>query len=184
MPNFTSDWITPKTLPWTEHVVPRLRNKPNAWWLEVGSYEGRSALWVLENALGPGSKVVCIDIFDSDLAYIDLWGVRGYEQRFEENTRDNPGIVARKGRSSDILLAMQAEPTRFDGAYVDGDHREEALSRDLELVWPLLLPGAVLVCDDYGLEKIPEARATIDKFLARVEHQVLHVDFQILVLKE
>lgn len=184
MPEFTSDWFSEKIDPWREHVIPRLRQRSTpAKWLDVGSYEGRSALWALDHVLPPRSTVTCVDLFDSTFRGLDSWGKRGYEDRFDANVANNPGIVKRKGWSSDVLAGLQHE--RFHGSYVDGDHLEHVLYRDLELLWPLLLPGAVVVCDDYGCDSQPGVRAAVRRFLSRpdVRCRVLHVGFQLIVEK-
>jgi predicted O-methyltransferase YrrM len=183
-PTFTSDWFLDKVAPWRTHVVPRLRNRSApAKWLDLGSYEGRSALWALDHVLPPGSTVTCVDLFDSNFHGLEGWGKRGYEERFDANTSDNPGIVKRKGWSHDVLASLQHE--RFHGAYVDGDHLEHVLYHDLELLWPLLLPQAVVVCDDYGCSAQPGARAAIEKFLSQpdVRCRVLHAGFQLIFEK-
>jgi hypothetical protein len=49
----------------------------------------------------------------------------------------------------------------------------------------MLLPGGVLIFDDYGYKEMPEAKEAIDKFLRRPEirHEILFLDFQAIVLK-
>lgn len=182
---FTSDWFTSKTPAWHAHVVPRLRDVSCVRWLEVGSYEGRSALWTLGHVLcGPGSTIVCVDLFSRDIPGIDSWGNRDYARLFDDNVQGRENLIAVRGRSQDVLPLFAKE--QFHGAYLDACHFEEAVTRDLELIWDLLLPGAVLVCDDYGCLEQPGARAAVDKFLGRPEvgHQILFVDFQIILLKQ
>ena len=50
MRQFTHDWL-PESLSkrWREFVLPRLKHPLR--WLELGSYEGRSACWVIDNVL-------------------------------------------------------------------------------------------------------------------------------------
>jgi predicted O-methyltransferase YrrM len=88
-----------------------------------------------------------------------------------------------RGRSGDVLPLLAKGS--FHGAYLDADHSERSVSRDLAQVWDLLLPGAVLVCDDYGSTVHPGARAAVDAYFNKPEilHQVLHRNFQIILLK-
>jgi hypothetical protein len=60
---FTQDWFTRKSPAW-EVVLKDLAGKPDLQYLEVGVYEGRSVVWVLENILThPTSHATGIDIF-------------------------------------------------------------------------------------------------------------------------
>jgi predicted O-methyltransferase YrrM len=184
-PTFTCDWFTDKTPPWLEHVRPRMMGLGSpARWLEVGSYEGRSALWALDHVLPPDSTILCVDLFDDDLPGIDEWGVRGYATRFFENVKNRSEIVSFKNHSQQALRHLNAHGTTFHGAYLDANHNFASVLADLELLWPLLLPGAVLVCDDYDSQQHPGARRAIDEFLAKTPHQVLSTSFQIIVLKQ
>jgi predicted O-methyltransferase YrrM len=179
-PTFTSDWFTCKTGPWLEHVVPRLRQIPMARWLEVGSYEGRSALWMLDH-MSPSASVTCVDVFDDVAGGIANWATPRYAKRFDANVAGR-NVVKIALPSQAALEGLCKSAATFHGAYLDGDHRRENVARDLELLWPLLLPGAVLVCDDYGCAEQPGARAAIDAFLPGMSHHVLHVDFQMIIL--
>jgi hypothetical protein len=192
MATFTADWFTAHSAEWLVHVAPRLKGISGARWLEIGSYEGLSALWTLEHVLPPGGTVVCVDFFDDRLAGIDFvdesgvprrWAEPDYEARFDANTASNPGIVKRKGRSSKVLADLEQRGIRFHGAYIDGEHREKAVFDDLWLTWPLLLPGAVLVCDDYGYDRQPGVKAAADRFLSGNHMRVLHAGYQIIILK-
>jgi len=183
-PRFSSDWFSGKAHAWQEHVVPRLAGRAGATWLEVGSYEGRSALWTLEHVLtGPGTRLYCLDVFDSELPYLGTWAPNlHYEEVFDANVAGDPRVVKLKGRSVDLLPGLAG--TILDGAYLDGEHEENTVRAELELVWPMLAPQAVLVCDDYGFPPQPGARRAIDAFLAgHPHHQVLFTGFQILILK-
>jgi predicted O-methyltransferase YrrM len=190
-PSFTSDWFpSRKTKAWLDHIAPRLRLISQARWLEIGSYEGRSALWTLDNVLLPDATITCVDLFDDKVAGIGpgtgCWNVPpGYSDRFDANVAGRPNIIKLKGSSSDILEKLNSQGTYFDGAYLDGDHREASVTRDLELTWPMLVPGAVLVCDDYYCADHPGARIAIDKFcsLPDIKHQILYQEFQIIIQK-
>ena len=57
---FTEDWFTNNIPTWNK-VLGNLRNKPVKF-LEIGSFEGRSATWALENILThKDSQLYCID---------------------------------------------------------------------------------------------------------------------------
>lgn len=107
---FTSDWFSQHIPVWTD-VLRDLRGKPHLHFLEIGSYEGRSACWLLENILThPGSRLTCIDIFNQDEEGIACWKSLGLpvpadgtlEKTFDENIRAAGGekkVTKLKGAS-------------------------------------------------------------------------------------
>jgi hypothetical protein len=131
---------------WSLHVLPLLKHVESVRWLEVGSYEGRSALWTIENVLrGPDAQIVCVD------SWGELWGQENrQEAAFDHNLReylDDGRAVKIKGHSRDVLPTMCAGS--FHGIYVDGSHAEEDVYLDGVMAARLLAPGGVLVFDDY-----------------------------------
>lgn len=87
--SFTTDWVTQFVPSWTKHVLPVLAGRPGVRWLEVGSFEGRSALWTLDNVLtGPGSEITCVDLWQR------MWLQKSdFEQRFDENVAGRTNLV-------------------------------------------------------------------------------------------
>ena len=174
-PTFTTDWFSKVSPYWEYHVIPRLRGFTAARWLEVGSYEGRSALWTLENVLrGPDSKIDCVD----------LW-CGAYEEIFDANVADvGTGRLQKyKGKSAIVLPTLK--PHSYHGAYVDGSHSEEDVTRDLDQVWNLLRDGGVLVVDDYASGEYPDVRRVVDAFLTEKTgcYILLHKTWQVILVK-
>jgi hypothetical protein len=180
---FTSDWFSHNIPTWTRVLDP-LKGKPNLNYLEIGPYEGRSFLWVMDNILThPSSRAVAIDtfdkIFDSDP-----------EQQFTDNLR-------RAGRLSSvrIIKGFSQEKLRslalnsFDLIYIDGDHRSKGVLMDTLLCWDLLKEGGILIFDDYKLdyelpmEARPEFPLDVFQVLFRDEFQVLVKDYQLIIRK-
>src|ERR1700710_2270733 len=61
--SYTSDYISKNLDNWTR-LLEEYRGRPGVRMLEIGSYEGRSAVWFLENVLThPTAGIVCIDFF-------------------------------------------------------------------------------------------------------------------------
>lgn len=185
MPTFTSDWFGPMVPIWEAHVVPRISRITHARWLEVGCYEGRSALWTLDHVLvGPGCPFLyCVDPFhDPGRAAQDAGMNPGYAALFDENLRGRLNVVKVRGLSRDVLPQMR--PRGFNGAYVDGDHRLEEVREDLRMVWDLLVPGGILVADDYEPGKHQGVVDAVDEFLRKYPTaQVLHRQQQVVLVK-
>ena len=176
-PRFTSDWFTWLVPSWKAHVVPRIHSIPNAQWLEIGSYEGRSALWTLEHVLNPTSKITCIDI----------WGLKPhpYEKTFNSYLASyTKRLTKLKGNSRDILKTLPSES--FHGAYVDGSHDESEVLHDAIETWRLTKPGAVIVFDDYASTEYPGVQLALDTFLKQpdIHFEILHKEWQVILLKK
>jgi peptidoglycan/LPS O-acetylase OafA/YrhL len=101
--------------------------------LEVGSFEGQSALFWLNYFNKP--KVTCVDIWDSP----------EIEARFDRNIRSR----ARKIKSPSNLGLHYLSDERFDLIYIDGDHSRFQVMADTCLAWRLLRRGGIMIWDDY-----------------------------------
>jgi len=130
---FTSDWATMHYDLWNK-TLKELKDKPGIHALEIGSYEGRSAIWFLENILtDPSSSVTCVDIFNGS-----------FEAVFDKNMAPFAGKVKKiKARSQDALKTIGAET--YDFIYIDGSHRAKDVFIDAALSWELLKPGGILI---------------------------------------
>jgi predicted O-methyltransferase YrrM len=143
---FSEDWTTRHTARW-EKILAHLKDNPNVQALEIGSYEGRSAIWFLENILThPSSAILCVDIFD-----------REYETNFDYNTQHFDGKV-KKIRAPSQLALRSLKPSSYDFAYIDGSHTSKDTLIDAVLTWDLMKPGGIIIIDDYlwenGNEKL------------------------------
>lgn len=170
--DYTSDWFSGHIPVWTRFVKPLAGRPLHA--LEVGSYEGRSAVWMLENVLThPDSRLNCIDIWES----------KEVQKRFRAN-------IAQTGRSSQVIESMGDSATAlksidgpFDLIYIDGSHEARFVLTDAALCWTILRPGGMLIFDDYGWSGPVEftPRYAIDAFLQlwMTQIEVLHKDYQV-----
>ena len=102
--------------------------------------------------------LLLVDCFPSNMFSCDEHGgnprhVRGHlaMRAAAELTESDKRVVCRIGLSSDVLSQEPIVATKFDFIYLDADHSYEAVKRDLELAWPLILPGGALAGHDYTI---------------------------------
>ena len=137
---FTQGWFLFNVLDWENHLR-ELKGKTNIHALEIGSYEGFSAIWQLENILtDPTSTITCIDIFYD----------KAYENRFDKNIRATgiPNKVKKlKGSSEKVLRELNLK--QYDYVYIDGSHMPKWVLSDAVLSWDLLKKGGLMIFDDY-----------------------------------
>jgi predicted O-methyltransferase YrrM len=189
---FTCDWFTPAGCPtiWPKHLA-HLKGKPGLNALEIGCFEGRATVWLLENILtGSESTITCIDTFEGGQEHKEL-GVKmdEVERCFVENTEPfKDKVLLLKGRS-DAWLPM-LDYMLFDFIYIDGSHVAGDVLMDACLSWPILKPGGIMIFDDYEWNRHPEdptqnPKMGINAFLALIEEQVvvLHKGYQVIISK-
>ena len=148
--DFTTDWASLNFGTWKAILDPDRLTIARI--LEVGSWEGRSAIFFLN--FFPSSKITCIDTFAGSLGGLDrnpqIEAARDSERRFDANIATFGSRVRKiKGRSARELDRLVEAEERFDLIYIDGDHTRDAVLIDSLLAWKLLRPGGVLIWDDY-----------------------------------
>ena len=178
---FTNTWHANQSMYW-DRFVKQLQPKT---YLEVGSYEGQSAKWVLDTF--PACNVTCIDTWDgvgqgkADDNYVDI------ETRYKDNMKEyGDRVTTIKDFSFNALKRLDGE---FDLIYIDGSHLSKHVLEDAVLSFHLLRVGGVLIFDDYGWNGYAEGwkvpKAAIDAFLSvrREDVRVLHSGWQVILQK-
>ena len=172
----TSDWFSRSAIHWLEPLQP-LRGREIDY-LEVGTWEGRSSVFVAEFI--PASRLTCIDIFrDPEV-----------ERRFDFNMAPYGDRVFKlKDRSGRALDRLIEGKQSFDLIYVDAQHIRWSVFSDTVLAWRLLRIGGMIIWDDYqqNLDRPSEARPqhAIDLFRATFRDCItdLHIGYQIIARK-
>ncbi|ESK95696.1 glycosyltransferase family 8 protein [Moniliophthora roreri MCA 2997] len=152
----TQDWFSHNITEWTRFLPLVKRSNPRA--LEIGSWEGRSAVFLLENLCKDGGEIVCIDHFD-------LFSTDAGRERYKR-IHHNLALTGKPFRVLDqfsvpalmtlLKEEMLSECPGFDWIYVDGSHEADDTFLDSELVWRLARKDAVVIFDDYHWDKEPE----------------------------
>lgn len=186
---------------WT-HWLGHLAGKPGLSFLEIGSYEGQSAIWFCRNLMtGLGSTLTCVDTWaageDMPLVTDD-----SLLETFRKNTAPwKDRIIECRGRSEDKLWMFARD--YFDFIYVDGSHTSASVLSDAIMAWRLLKPSGIMIFDDYLWELPIEVYPTplteeqkqnqslirpklgIDAFLAcyRGRYEVIAQEWQVALKK-
>jgi len=112
-------------------------------YLEIGSYEGNSALYVSTNF--PESNVTCVDLWEGVEEY-EGKDFSVIEKNFDSNLQGLNNINKIKSTSDNFFIKNKI---MFDFIYIDGNHKFDYVFRDCENAWRFLNKGGFLVCDDY-----------------------------------
>jgi predicted O-methyltransferase YrrM len=137
---FTARWHKSRADEW-ERMLARYKGRENLRYLEVGVFEGRSLIWMLENVLThPTSTAVAVDIFMDE-----------YEATYDGNivaSGASPRVTKIKEPSRTALRTLPLDS--FDIIYIDGSHTADDVLADAVLSWDLLRDGGLVIFDDYS----------------------------------
>ena len=180
-----ADWFT-LNIPVWEKVLEPFKGKPGVNYLEIGVFEGRSVIWMLENILtDPTARLTGIDIFDES--------TYNYKDNYFKNI-EKSGAADKVTTIQDFSqVALRDLPLdSFDIIYIDGSHAKDDVLEDAVLSWRLLKVGGVLIFDDYtwaghklSVDPVDYPKLAIDPFVQCFdEHlQVIHNSRQLIVKK-
>jgi glycosyltransferase involved in cell wall biosynthesis/predicted O-methyltransferase YrrM/Tfp pilus assembly protein PilF len=191
---FSQDWFSHNLLIWEQFLHP-LKSLTNLRILEIGSWEGRSTCWLLENiATDSAARITCIDSFEGSVEHkvmVDQTILKTIEQRFDWNLEKTgtPEKVRKVVGKSQIVLRSLI-PNTYHLAYIDGSHIATDVLEDALLTWRLVKIGGFIIFDDYGFVFAPEIaeeppKVAIDVFLQLFNKKVklLHQSYQVILEK-
>lgn len=146
---FTSTWFDRHIRRWVETLGPLRDAARPLDILEIGSWEGRSTLFLL--TWFPGSTLTAVDTWDGGGEPRDGGEAGQAEARFDANLAPYASRVTKlKGPSAGHLARLLAvRPESFDLAYVDGSHYADDVMVDAVSSWGLLKRGGIVIFDDY-----------------------------------
>jgi predicted O-methyltransferase YrrM len=173
---FTEDWFSNNIPVWSKELSHLKHKKINI--LEIGTYEGRSAIWMLENILThPDSKIYCVDI----------WSTKKIYKTFLKNIEPwKHKVIILKGYSNKLVRNLNCD--KLDFIYIDGSHHSQNVLEDAVLSFPLLKKNGLLIFDDYTHNKehdINCPKPGIDAFINIYANQlqVLQSKWQVIIKK-
>ena len=178
---FTEEWFTNDGL----SVLNDIDNTKELHFLEIGSFEGKSTIWFLDNILqNENSTITCVDPWmsysqdqDSLNSYFkeeNEWDLtkRKTKEIFLHNiveSGDSGKVIIRQGFSDKVLPSLITEQKMYDIIFIDGNHTAPYVMMDSVMSWPLLKKGGIMIFDDYtwGLNKPTTLRPkeSVDYFI-------------------
>lgn len=185
---FTHDWFAHAEKLWPQ-LVPLLPGRGS--FLEIGSFEGRSMVWIVENMMEDGGFIDCVDTWEGGEEHgaEDMGSVEG---RFDHNAAlarvKFPVRAAHKFKMTSYE-ALRGTDVEYDFIYIDGSHIAKDVLTDACMAWPLLKPKGLMVFDDYmwgePRDILHRPKPAIDAFcnIFAEEADIVHVGYQLVVRK-
>ena len=175
--HFTESWFSHSDL---DAFVPKTNDEIKM--LEVGSFEGRSTVWFLENVLlNSKSTITCVDpwttysqnsdTFNSYFTSESEWDFRNHKRTFLHNIY-NSGYMEKVNVIQDsshlALPKMISNGDKFDIIFIDGNHTSPFVITDCVMSWYLLNKGGLMIFDDYlwgDVNSTNSPKIAIDSFV-------------------
>jgi len=178
----------------------------NVWWqlknqmvyqnrfLEIGTFEGRSTAWIVENMMHDGGEIVCIDTWEGGEEHTETI-MDGVEDRFKHNAKilnnrfPNRKITVSKGSSYKGLAKLIAADANFDFIYIDGSHTGKDVITDACMAFGLLKNQGIMVFDDYlwgnqtHVLNIPKHAVDTFIMLYADSIDIIHIGYQLAIRK-
>ena len=173
--------------------------------LEIGSFEGLTSNYIVDNILSDDGKLICIDpltdtylvenLSENDIEHNNNgWKYfNGQYDRFIENTKNNlesKKIELYRELSSEALPKLKEKyKDKFDFIYIDGDHRDFAVYFDAVNSIEICKPNGYILFDDYLWEDYSNHKITkdgIDRFINeyRDKLDVVINAYQVMIRKK
>lgn len=196
---FTQDWFSHNIPVWEQlkKLLPERDPEVGRWFIEIGSFEGRSTVWIAENMMEAGDDLTCIDTWEGSEEH-SAETVQGIEDRFDHNLALIEGkfpdhTFSKAKEKSFLALAQNATYGGLHDAdfiYIDGSHVAKDVLTDACMAWPLLKQGGIMVFDDYlwgeSRDILHRPKPAVDAFVNIFAESldIVHIGHQLVVAKK
>ena len=171
---FTADWFSYAVDNFKE--VKRIMGSADSI-LEIGSHEGMSSCWMLQELLSDTGTITCIDpwaneplsAFDDDVVPDNRIIERVFRSNTDKARKAGQTLEVMPDLSFNALAQLITQGRRYDFIYVDGSHDADAVLTDACMCFGLLKPGGIMLFDDYlwpyATDALSRPKMSIDAFV-------------------
>ena len=198
---FTQDWFHWAPEVWTQLIplLPDRIGKRGREFLEIGSFEGRSMVWIVENMMQEGDSLCCIDTWAGGEEHTngEMDGAEGlFDYNLDRVQEKFPERYVYKYKGTSVqqlahwLVEEPDDNMDIDFIYIDGSHIARDVLTDGCMAWPLLKQGGIMVFDDYmwgePRDILHRPKPAIDAFVNIFAEEVdmVHMGYQLIVRKK
>ncbi len=176
---FSKDLVTWREDRWLS-MLSSIKNQADLKYLEIGSFEGRSVIWMMKNIFthSTSSAEIIDSFYDKNEAIL---------RRNLKVANLTEKVHIHEGSSHLKLRNLPLQ--QFNLIYVDGCHCCRHLFSDLALAWDLLKPKSFMILDDYGYKDHspdePSPKSVIDFFIEcfKKELTVVYKGYEVIIEK-
>jgi len=194
---YTENWFGSEDI---ERFLPKYTEEKRM--LEIGSFEGKSTVWFLENILvNKNSTITCVDPWtsysqntDSFNSYNTLeteWDFTNHQKTFIYNIYQSGSpekIIINKGFSYKILPKLINDNEKYDIIFIDGNHTSPFVLSDCVMSWYLLADSGIMIFDDYlwgDINSTTAPKIAIDSFISCFKDyiEIIWSDYRLAIKK-
>lgn len=172
---FTQNWFTMGD--WEQFLKVNPNDELHI--LEIGSFEGRSTTWFIDNVLkNEKSTITCVD------SWMNFYQNTNSANTYDIDTKTKTGIDFVKdnikgtflhnilqtgqvnkvktihGYSQNELPKLIAQSEKYNIIFIDGNHTAPFVLSDAVMSWQLLKKGGLMIFDDYQWNNFGEGSPT------------------------
>jgi predicted O-methyltransferase YrrM len=176
---FSSDWFSHNIPNWEAYIDEKRPMDV----LELGAFEGRSTVWMMENL--NIKSLIAVDDWNAEA--LSREGYYDTEKNFDHNIKDYKNI---KKWIASTYSFLKNNDKMFDLIYIDAGHMGYSVLTDAVMAHYFLKPGGYLIFDDYSQstdpKRIDRPRGAINAFCEQfgTDYITLHVDYQMMLQKK
>ena len=189
---FTNSWFQNSKPTW-DLLIPNLNPTTI---LEVGSYEGASTCYLIDNLSNSKNlEIHCVDTWEGADEHKDgTWSTEGVlsniENTFDDNLQRFKGRISKyKGSSQSFFNSKAFVRTSYDFIYVDGSHHSHDVMIDAIKCFEMLKVGGIMIFDDYFwsyyAKAIDNPASAVNLFLhmKKGSYKIVRFYYQMVIIK-
>jgi len=141
------DWFS-TNIPILKYYLDKCEFPPKINALEIGSYEGRSAIFFMKyfNKI----NLICVDTWLGTDEQMDIKiDFKKIENNFDYNIKIYQNNITKHKGTSDNFFKLNINKN-FDFIYIDGYHKYETVLSDAQSAFKLLNKGGFILFDDFN----------------------------------